>query len=94
MTITKITATRLYMRNGDLKGWRYDAHLEDGTVQVARACATRLYVNAYQYKDEVNGSGKSGLAPYVLFGKRAYPGAGQPIATYVVEPTDPRRGVA
>ena len=91
--ITKITATRMTKRDGSFKGFRYDAHFEDGTVQVARACATRLYVNAYQYDAAVCGSqpDKAKLASYFLFGKKqpacAITGgvAYEPIATYPIE---------
>ena len=70
MNITKITATEIYKRNGKFKGFRYDAHFADGHVEVARACATRLYDFAFQYSYKANYSGKSGLAPYFCFGKR------------------------
>jgi hypothetical protein len=69
-TITKITATEILKKNGSLKGYRYDACFDDGTIQIARASATRLYDFAFQYDEKVNGSGKSGLAPYFCFGKK------------------------
>lgn len=96
MTITKITATELTKRDGSFKGYRYDAHLDDGTIEVARASATRLYENAFQYGWKANGAGKSGIAPYFCFGVKApyqdRPGVtcgGEtirgPIATFKVE---------
>lgn len=93
MTITKITATKLYKRSGAFKGYRYDAIFEDGSVKVARASATRLYLNAYRYDAPVNGSGKSGLAPYFCFGKQAprvfFANSGlSPVQTFLVELVD------
>jgi hypothetical protein len=70
-TITKITGTPILKRNGSIKGYRYDAHFDDGTIRIARASATRLYDFAFQYDKEVNGSGKTGLARSFCFGKKA-----------------------
>ena len=82
--IIKITAEENRKRNGELKGYKYIAHFADGSTAVARANATRLYANAFQYKDKVNFSGKSGLAPFFCFGKKApYEGCEK---TYPIEP--------
>lgn len=98
MTITKITATETFKKNGSFKGYRYDAHFADGHTEIARASATRLYDFAFQFSAAVNGSartvergGKGGIAPYFLFGKKApsqaiSAGASHaPIATFKID---------
>ena len=48
-TVTRVTATQILKRNGELAGYRYAAELADGTEEVVREKATRLYANAFRF---------------------------------------------
>lgn len=51
-------------------GWKYEAVMADGTVQLIRAKATRCYLLAHLHSNLVC-SGKRGLGAVISFGQRA-----------------------
>ena len=95
--ITKVTATRLFKKDGREKGWLYTAHvgvyadIDDdqpiGTAPVRLRLARRLYEFAYQYEAEVQGNASPGLSQHFCFGKRPPQGLGTPIQTFTIERT-------
>ena len=79
VTITHVTATKI------IGGYRYDAVHGDGTVEVIRKKAARLYERAYYYSRPVTGSNKRGLALVFTFGlKPVSSHADCVLATYTV----------
>jgi hypothetical protein len=62
--VVKVTATRLTQSGY----YRYHAHLVNGNTVVVRKKATRLYANAFLYRD-ATGNG-SGLLAHFGFGKK------------------------
>lgn len=70
--ITRVTAEKLTDRNGGPNGYRYYANFSDGTREIIRAKATRLYENAFRVSESHHNPGNgnaSGLARWFCFGK-------------------------
>jgi hypothetical protein len=49
--------------------WQYIAYMHDGTSEMIRKKATRLYDCAFYYNRRVCGGNKTGLTRYFSFGK-------------------------
>ena len=84
--IVKITAAEILKRDGDIKGYKYTAHFDNGTGEVIRKNATRLYENAFHFAGHVNYAVKDdSLAGNFTLGKKApkFYGRG-PVATYPI----------
>lgn len=86
-TIESVEAETLTSKAGKLQGYRYVAHLTDGTTAVIRAKATRRYLNAYTYAGKVNWSAP-GLGAYFTFGKNPASHLEAPSLTFPVWSTD------
>ena len=52
------------------QGYRYIGTYEDGTKEVIRKKATRLYANAFFYNGAIVCSGPKGIAKYFTFGQK------------------------
>jgi uncharacterized protein (DUF2141 family) len=65
-TIEKVTAQALKNKAGQIIGFGYTAHFTDGTTEVIRKKATRIYKIASRYAGWV-ATGKTGLAAHFLF---------------------------
>jgi hypothetical protein len=50
-------------------GWQYLAITDEGEEVVIRHQATRLYLNAYMYREEAASGNKKGLSRHFTFGK-------------------------
>jgi hypothetical protein len=71
-------------RAGKASGYRYTAVMADGTREVVRQKATRLYANAFMSKWTSNGSARSAPAEFFTFGKKASPYVEVVLGTYPV----------
>jgi hypothetical protein len=61
--------TEVYAQRLPDSRWRYTAVDEDGSEEVVRQRATKLYLKAFMYTEPVTSGNKQGLTRYFTFGK-------------------------
>tara|TARA_R110000772_G_scaffold83288_2_gene176103 strand:+ start:709 stop:1056 length:348 start_codon:yes stop_codon:yes gene_type:complete len=84
LKIVSVVADEL--KSGNFK---YSAIYQDGTKEVIRKSATRLYQNAFGYLEEQPCSSKPGLGDFFTFGIKAASGYGGEIKSFPVLTFDP-----